>query len=189
VLETGRKELEKDLALCSQLQLGLAHRTVRWCTEQCPVRQAGPREKAALETRRRRMAIIHRTVWWCTRLFGESSAANSSPSGKAKIRRGYNSLYCPVVHRTVRWCTGLSGEPTVASAIFARHVVAPTVGRGTRQCPVRQLSPRTNGRMRQKRKEIAHRTTTVTVRWCTGLSGALLDWRQDWPSKLVFNGS
>jgi hypothetical protein len=36
-------------------------------------------------------------------------------------------------HRTIRWCTGLSGEPTVASAtvgrvIFARHVVAPTVG-------------------------------------------------------------
>jgi hypothetical protein len=32
----------------------------------------------------------------------ESSAANSSPSGKAKGRRGYNSPDCPVVHRTVR---------------------------------------------------------------------------------------
>jgi hypothetical protein len=29
MLETVRKELEKDLALCSQFQLGLAHRTVR----------------------------------------------------------------------------------------------------------------------------------------------------------------
>jgi hypothetical protein len=37
-----------------------------------------------------------------TGLSGESSAANSSPSGKAKGRRGYNSPDCPVVHRTVR---------------------------------------------------------------------------------------
>jgi hypothetical protein len=29
--------------MCSKLQLGLAHRTVRWCTRQCPMRQAGPR--------------------------------------------------------------------------------------------------------------------------------------------------
>jgi hypothetical protein len=58
VLETGRKELKKDLALCSQLHLGLAHRTVWWCTGQCPVRQAGPREMAALGTRRRRTAIV-----------------------------------------------------------------------------------------------------------------------------------
>jgi hypothetical protein len=28
VLEIGKKELEKDLALCNQLQLGLAYRTV-----------------------------------------------------------------------------------------------------------------------------------------------------------------
>jgi hypothetical protein len=80
--------------MCSKLQLGLVHRTVRWCTGQCPVRQAGPRELAALGNKRRRTAIIHRTV---------------------------------------RWCTGPSGEPTAASAngrpaIFARHVVAPTVG-------------------------------------------------------------
>jgi hypothetical protein len=32
--------------------------------------------------------------------------------------------------------------------------------------------------MRQKRKEIAHRTTTVIVRWCTGLTGAPPDRRQ-----------
>jgi hypothetical protein len=33
-----------------------------------------------------------------------------------------------IIHRTVWWCTGLSGESTVGRAIFARHVVAPTVG-------------------------------------------------------------
>jgi hypothetical protein len=78
-------------------------------TPECPVRQAGPREKAALGTRRRRTAIIHRTIRWCTGLSGESSAANSSPSRKAKGD-------VAIIHRTVRWCTGLSGEQTVASA-------------------------------------------------------------------------
>jgi hypothetical protein len=88
------------------------------------VRQAGPRGKAALGTRRRRMAIIHRTVRWCTGLSGESSAVNSSPSGKVKGRHGYNSPDCPVSQR--------SPTPTVGRAIFARRVAAPTVGGGTR---------------------------------------------------------
>jgi hypothetical protein len=102
----------------------LAHWIVWWCTGQCPVRQAGPREKAALRTRRRHTAKIHRTVRWCTGLSGESSAANSLPSGKVKGRRGYNSSNCSVSQR--------SPAPTVGRAIFVRHVVAPTVGRGHR---------------------------------------------------------
>jgi hypothetical protein len=150
------------LALCSQLQLGLAHRTVRWFTRQCLVRQAGPHEKVALETRRRRTAIIHRTV---------------------------------------RWCTGLSGEPTVACTNGRPRNLRVTRGRAndrldspdcpvcTRQCPVRQLAPWTNGRMCLIWKAIAHRTATGTVRWCTGLSGAPPDRRQVWPSKLASNGS
>jgi hypothetical protein len=94
---------------------------------------------------------------------------------------GKNQRCTDIIHRTVRWCTGLSGEPTVASATVGRAIrgrrVARTNGRQrapdcpmcSEQCPVRQLPPRTNGRMRQKRKEIAHRTATVTVRWCAGL--------------------
>jgi hypothetical protein len=81
-------------------------------------------EKATLGFRRRCTAIIHRNIRWCTGLSGESSAANSSPSRKAKGRRGYNSPDCPVSQR--------SPAPTVGRAIFARHVVAPTVGRGHR---------------------------------------------------------
>jgi hypothetical protein len=100
--------------MCSKLQLGLAHRTIRWCTRHCPVRQVGLRELAALETRRRRTTKIHRTVRWCTGLSCESSAANSSPSGKAKGRRGYNSPDCPMSQR--------SPAPTVGRAIFTRHV-------------------------------------------------------------------
>jgi hypothetical protein len=102
--------------MCSKLQLGLAHRTVRWCTGQCPVRQAGPRELAALGTRRRCMAKNHRTVQWCTGLSGESSAANSLPSGKAKGRHGYNSPDCPMGHRTVRWANGRLRQRSAAQS-------------------------------------------------------------------------
>jgi hypothetical protein len=117
-----RKELEKEVAMCNKLQLGLAHRTVRWCTGQCPVRQAGPREKAALGTRRRRTAISHRTVRWCTGLSGESSAVNSSLSEKAIGRRGYNSPDCPVVHRTVRWANGRPRNPRATRGPQQRSV-------------------------------------------------------------------
>jgi hypothetical protein len=55
------------------------------------------------------VAINHRTVRWCTGLSGESSATNSSLSGKEKGDMA-------IIHRTVRWGTGLSGEPTVPVA-------------------------------------------------------------------------
>jgi hypothetical protein len=99
-----------------------------------------------------------------------------------------------IIHRSVRWCPGLSGEPTVASATVGRAIrgrrVARTNGRQgapdcpvyNGQCPVRQRARSCNGRMCQKRKQIAHRTATVTVRRCTGLSGAPPDRRQVWPS-------
>jgi hypothetical protein len=106
-----------------------------------------------------------------------------------------------IIHRTIRWCIGLSGEPTIASAMVGHAIrgrrVAHSNGRlGTPNCPVctgqctvRQPTPRTNGRMRLIWKAIAHRTATVTVRWCTGLSDAPPDRRQVWPSKLASNGS
>jgi hypothetical protein len=108
VLETMTKEEKEKTWLC------VANSSSAWHTEQCPVRQAGPREKAALGTRRRRTTIIHQTVRCCTGLSGESSAANLSLSGKASGRRGYNSPDCPV--------SQLSPVPTVGRAIFARHV-------------------------------------------------------------------
>jgi hypothetical protein len=121
-------------------------------------------------------------------------ATNSSLSGKPKSAAAKN-------HRTVRWCTRLSGEseplePTVGSEISERHMARANGRLGTANClvctglcPVRQWDHRLNGRMRQIRKEIAHRTATGPVRWCTGLSGAPLDRRQELPSKLISNGS
>jgi hypothetical protein len=138
-------------------------------------------ENAALGNRRRRKAIIHQTVRWCTELFGESSAANSSPSGKAKGRRGYNSPDCPVSQR--------SPAPTVGRSIFVRHV----------DCSNGQLVHRTVRCASQPRgatvgyAKFGRRSrtgpSTGYVRWHTGLSGAPLDRRKELPSKLVSNGS
>jgi hypothetical protein len=99
-----------------------------------------------------------------------------------------------IIHRTVRWCTGLSGEPTAASATVGHVIrgrrVARSNGRlGAPDCPVRQPARSCNGRLLQKRKEIVHRTRTVVVRWCTRLSGAPPDRRQELPSLLASNGS
>jgi hypothetical protein len=99
-----------------------------------------------------------------------------------------------IIHRTVRWSTGQSGEPTAASATVGRAIhgrrVARANGRqGAPDCPVRQLTRRRNGHLRQNRKEICTGPSTVTVRWCTGLSGAPPNRRQLWPSLLASNGS
>jgi hypothetical protein len=106
-----------------------------------------------------------------------------------------------IIHRTVRWCTGLSGEPTVANATVGHQIrgrrVAHANGRlrapdcpvCTGQCPMRQPARRSNGRLRQEWKEIRTRHTTVAVRWCTGLSGAPPDRRQELPSLFGSNGS
>jgi hypothetical protein len=106
-----------------------------------------------------------------------------------------------IFHRTVRWCTGLSGEPTATSATVSRAIHGRRVARAngrqgvpdcpvcTGQCPVRQLPRRCNGHLRQIRKEIRTRHATVTVRWCTGLSGAPPDRRKLWPSLLASNSS
>jgi hypothetical protein len=135
----------------------------------------------------------------------------SGAPGWSPVKRplsGKDWRHTTIIHRIVRLCIGLSGEPSVASATVGRAIRGRRVARSngrqgkpdcpvcteqcpvcTRQCPVRQLPLRTNGRMCQKRKEIVHRTATVTVRWCTGLSGAPPDRRQVWPSKLASNGS
>jgi hypothetical protein len=124
--------------------------------------------------------LAHRIVR-CARLVGDELAALEKMQRRTTI-----------IHWTVRWCTGMSDEPTVASANgWPRN---PWVTRGpqqrsvghTGQCPVRRPTPRTNGRMRQIWKEIAHRTTTVTVRWCTGLSGGAPDCPVHHPTKGKF---
>jgi hypothetical protein len=116
VLETGKDQFGKDLAEQPRLCAVWVHRTVRWCTGQCPVRQAGSGELAALRFRRRRTAINHRAVRWCTGLSDEPTVgrANGRPRnpratrGRANGQKGapdsvrWCTGQCPVVHRTVR---------------------------------------------------------------------------------------
>jgi hypothetical protein len=114
----GKDQFGKDLAEQPRLCAVWEHRTVWWCTGQCPVCQAGVCQLAALGT--------------STAVYGykspdypmSHSQAKSSLSGSYQRRTAIN-------HRTVRWCTGLSGELTVGRAICARHVAEPTVRRGT----------------------------------------------------------
>jgi hypothetical protein len=120
------------------------------------VRQAGPRELAALGLRQWRTTKIHWTVRWCTGLSGGSSAANSLLSG---MKKGDVAK----IHRTVRWCTGLSGEPTVASINDRPRNLRETRGssngrQGAPDCPVRQRAQSYNGRMCSIWKAIVHRT-------------------------------
>jgi hypothetical protein len=134
--------------------------------------------------------VVHRIVS-CAQA---SPATNSSLSGKIEGVAAKN-------HRTVRWCTRLSGGPTASAANGRLHDQRATRGRANGwmvtldypvcigQCPVRQWDRRPNGRLRPIRKEIEHRTTTVHVRWCTELSSALPDRRQELPCNRNFNGS
>jgi hypothetical protein len=159
-----------------------------WCTGKCPVRQAGSHELAALGTRRRRTAKNHQTVRWCIGLSGESSAANSSLSGNGKGD-------VAIIHRTVRWCTGLSGEPTVASANDRpRNLRATRGSSNSRQgapdsvrCANRPGAATVNCARFGRKSRTGQ--ATVVVRWRTGLSGAPLDRRQEFPSKIVSHGS
>jgi hypothetical protein len=106
---------------------GGAPNSVWWCTEQCPVRQAGSGELAALGFRRWRTTINHRTVRWCTRLSGEPTVGQAN--GRTRNP-----------HETRGRANGLKGAPDCPVC--------------TGQCPVRQRLQTFNGRLRQNRKEI-----------------------------------
>jgi hypothetical protein len=181
VLEIGENVLEKSWLCTAKCCSVWMHRTVWWCTGQCPVRQDQSR--------------------WTVR------------SRDSMAAYGYKSPDCPVSHprrsrrsrKTFNGVrlkfTGLSGEPTIDCANGRPRNPRATRGRangrqGAPDCPVCtglclvcQLSQNCNGQMRQKRKEIAHRTATRTVRWHTGLSDAPPNRRQELPSKNASNGS
>jgi hypothetical protein len=120
VLETGKIKLKLKMALFSQSQLCLgAPDSVRWCTGQCPVRQAGSGELAALGKRLTAYDYNSPNCPVCTGLSGEPTVdrANSregapdcpvrqrlpSANGRLRqIRKEIGTGQCPVVHRTVR---------------------------------------------------------------------------------------
>jgi hypothetical protein len=148
--------LEKRWPCSAKASSAWVHRTVRWCTGQCPVCQAGSGELAAL--------------------------------GNKLTVYGYNSSDCLV-------CTGLSGEPTVGRANGRLRDLRETRGRAngregapdcpvcTGQCPVHQRLQGCQWSASPNKEGNPHRTVSGgapdSVRWCTGLSGAPSDRRQE----------
>jgi hypothetical protein len=105
------------------------HRTVRWCTGQCPVRQAGSSELAALGNSPATYGYNSPDCPVCTGLSGEPTVGRAICAGhmaEPMARRG---------HRTVRCAPDMSGAPT---ALWLPTVGFATEGRksGTGQCPV-----------------------------------------------------
>jgi hypothetical protein len=138
VLETGKDQFGKDLAEQLKLCVVWVHRTVRWCIRQCPVRQAGSGELAALGFRRRRTTINHRTVWWCTELSSEPTVdrANDRPRnpratrGRANGQKGHRTVWC--APDSVR-CANGSESPTVGCAKIGKESAPDNVRCARRQ--------------------------------------------------------
>jgi hypothetical protein len=140
------------------------HRTVRWCTGQCPMRQAGSSEKAALGT--------------STAVYGYNSP--DCPVGRSQANSTLSGIHrrrTAIIHQTV-WCASdcpvsqRPAGPTVGRAICAGHVAEPTARRGHRSVRCANGSLAANGRLCHLWKEIGQRT----------VSGAPVDRRQDQPS-------
>jgi hypothetical protein len=132
VLETGKERIGKECLCAAETQLSLAHWTVRWCTGQCPVRQASSSELATL---------------------GKTSAAydynspdcpvSQRPSAQRSAAKSAGDAWpTPTVgrgHRTVR----CANQPEVATVGCARNGRKSRTGHeqwlpgGTPDCPVR----------------------------------------------------
>jgi hypothetical protein len=102
-----RNQVEKEMALFNQRQLGLgAPDSVRWCTG-CPVCQTRVCQLAALGKQLTAYGykspdcpVVHRTVRWCNSRPGQRSATESARDAwqEPTIRRGTG---LSGVHRTV----------------------------------------------------------------------------------------
>jgi hypothetical protein len=170
VLESEKIHLEKTWLEQPRLCSVWVHWTVRWCTGQCPVCQAGIWSTSC--------------SWVSTATYDyKSPDCPVSRLRRSRCSRETSQQRTAIIHRTVRWCTGLSGEPTVGRA--NDRPCNPRVTRGrangrmgapdcpvcTGQCPVRQRLQVFNGRLRQNRKEIrtgqcrvVHRTVRCVSR-------------------------
>jgi hypothetical protein len=110
------------------------HRTVQWCTGQCPVRQAGSCELAALGISSAAYSYNSPDCPVCTGLSGEPTVGRAN----GRLRD---------LHKTRGRSNGREGAPDCPVC--------------TGQCPVRQRLPDANGRLRQRRKEIRTRQCPV----------------------------
>jgi hypothetical protein len=133
VLDSEKIQLEKTWLEQPRLCSVWVHRTVRWCTGQCPVCQAGVWSTScswvsttAYGYKSPDCPVVHRTV------FGESSAAKSLLSGTKSTAYGYNLPDCPVSQRSAAqsardaWPSQRSDGSTGLSGVHRTVSGAPT---------------------------------------------------------------
>ena len=91
------------------------------------------------------------------------------------------------VHQTVRCANNVrvNDRQRNQCAINERRVARANGHQAAPDCPVCQGDRGCNGWLAKQGKK----SCTVHVRWCTGLSGAPTDRRQELPSKLISNDS
>jgi hypothetical protein len=139
VLELEKREAEKDLAGAAKTQLGLAHRTVRWCTRQCPVRQAGFRRTG--RSREKLAAYDYNSP--------DCLVSQRPPAQRSAAQSAGDAWPAPTIgwgHQTV-WCAPDSvrcaNQPGVATVSCARNGRKSRTGHeqwlsgGAPDCPVR----------------------------------------------------
>jgi hypothetical protein len=129
VLETGKIELEMRWLCSAKVCSVWEHRTVRWCTGQCSVRQAGSSELVALGNSSATYGYNSPDCPVCTGLSGEPTVGRVICAGhvaEPTARRG---------HRTVRCAPDMSGAPM---ALWLPTVDFTVEGKksGTGLCPV-----------------------------------------------------
>jgi hypothetical protein len=128
--------LERDSFVSAKASSVWVHRTVRWCTGQCPVRQAGSGELAALGKELTAYGYNSPDCPVSQRSAGPTvgCAIRARHVAKPTVGRGHRTVRCapdsvrcangskaPTVGfaregkksapDSVRWCTGLSGAP------------------------------------------------------------------------------
>ena len=92
-----KKPIENALARAAKFQLSLEHRTVRWCTGQCPMRQAGLSELAALGNPPVTYDYNSPDCSVCTGLSGEPTVGRAICAGhvfEPTARRGHRTVWC-----------------------------------------------------------------------------------------------
>jgi hypothetical protein len=152
VLETERRKKRRVGCVQPKGCFGLGHRTVRWCTGQCPVRQAASGEEAAPGNLPTAYDYNSPDCPVCTGLSGEPTVgrANGRPRdlretrGRANGRNGAPD--CPVCTGHVRCANGsliFNGQQRSA-ALFMEINRAPDSVRCAPDCPVR---PTTEGKI------------------------------------------
>jgi hypothetical protein len=144
VLETEKREEEKDLARAANSQLSLAHRTVRWRTEQCPVHQAGFRRTS--RSREILAAYDYKSP--------DCPVSQRPPAQRSVAQSAGDAWPAPTIgwgHRTVRcapdsvWCANQPGVATVGCARTGRRSRTEHeqwLSGGAPDCPVRHPTER-----------------------------------------------